>query len=138
PIHDQLVRRLADKIIRNSDQIIRYEEFGAEDCDLAVIAYGITARACRDVVEEGRQRGLKVGLLRLITIWPFPEEVVARWSARVQVILVPEMNLGQIVHPIREAVAGRCPVILQSKIGGELHTPTELIDALEELRCQVY
>ncbi|WP_205703868.1 2-oxoacid:acceptor oxidoreductase subunit alpha [Candidatus Chloroploca sp. Khr17] len=137
PIHDQLVRRLADKILRNTDQIIRYEEFGAEQCEIAIIAYGITARACRDVVEEGRQRGLKVGLLRLITIWPFPDEVVAKWATRVQAILVPEMNLGQIVHPIREAVAGRCPVMLQSKIGGELHTPTEVIDALEELRCQV-
>ncbi len=135
-IHDQLVRRLADKINMHTDQIVRYEELYADDCDLAIVAYGITARTCRDVVEEGRRRGIKVGLLRLITVWPFPEELVARWAARVGAMLVPEMNLGQIVHPIREAVAGRCPVRLLARIGGELHSPDELLEALEELRCQ--
>jgi 2-oxoglutarate/2-oxoacid ferredoxin oxidoreductase subunit alpha len=134
-IHDRLVRRLAAKITTHTEAITRYEEFYADDCDVAIIAYGITARACRDVVEEGRRRGIRVGLLRLISIWPFPEAVVTRWAARVQAILVPEMNLGQIVHPIREAVAGRCPVTLLSRIGGELHSPAELLAALEELSC---
>jgi len=136
-IHDQLVRRLAAKITTHTDTIVRYEEFYADDCEVAIIAYGITARTCRDVVEEGRQRGIKVGMLRLITIWPFPEEIVARWAARVQALLVPEMNLGQIIHPIREAVAGRCPVTLLTKIGGDLHSPTELLEALEGLPCQL-
>jgi 2-oxoglutarate ferredoxin oxidoreductase subunit alpha len=135
-IHDKLVRRLAAKINDHSDDIVRYEEFYADDCDVAIVAYGITARTCRDVVEEARGRGVKAGLLRLITIWPFPEALVARWAARVGAILVPEMNLGQIYHPIREAVEGRCAVRLLAKIGGELHTPAELLDALEELSCQ--
>lgn len=135
-VHDQLVRRLAAKITTNAHLITRYEELYADDCDVAIVAYGITARTCRDVVEEARRRGVKAGLLRLISIWPFPEEVVARWAARVRAMLVPEMNLGQIVHPIREAVAGRCPVVLHSRIGGELHTPDELLEALEALARQ--
>jgi 2-oxoglutarate ferredoxin oxidoreductase subunit alpha len=135
-IHDRLVRRLAAKITTHIDAITRYDEYCVDDCEILLIAYGIVARTCRDVVAEGRRRGIKVGLLRLITIWPFPEAVVARWAARVQAMLVPEMNLGQIVHPIREAVAGRCMVSLLAKIGGELHTPAELLEALEELRCQ--
>lgn len=135
-VHDQLVRRLAAKITTNAHLITRYEELYADDCDIAIVAYGITARTCRDVVEEARRRGVKAGLLRLISIWPFPEEVVARWAARVRAMLVPEMNLGQIVHPIREAVAGRCPVVLHSRIGGELHTPDELLEALEALARQ--
>ncbi len=135
-IHDQLVRRLAAKITDHSELITRYEEFYPDDCDIAVIAYGITARTCQDVVEEARRRGIKAGLLRLISIWPFPEAVVARWAARARALLVPEMNLGQIVHPIREAVAGRCPVVLHSRIGGELHSPAELLSALEELSWQ--
>jgi 2-oxoglutarate ferredoxin oxidoreductase subunit alpha len=137
-IHNQLVRRLAAKITSNADKLARYEELYADDCDLAIVTYGITARTCRDVVETARSRGIKVGLLRLMTIWPFPETVVARWAERVQAMLVPEMNLGQIVHPIREAVAGRCRVTLLDKIGGELHTPAEVLAALEELQCQLH
>ncbi|NTU85034.1 MAG: 2-oxoacid:acceptor oxidoreductase subunit alpha [Chloroflexales bacterium] len=135
-IHDQLVRRLAAKITTHSDDIVRYEELYADDCEVAIVAYGITARTSRDAVEAALRRGIKAGLLRLITIWPFPEEVVDRWAARVQAILVPEMNLGQIVHPIREAAAGRCQISLLAKIGGDLHTTAELLEALEELPCQ--
>ncbi|PDW03049.1 2-oxoacid:acceptor oxidoreductase subunit alpha [Candidatus Viridilinea mediisalina] len=136
-IHDKLVRRLADKINNHRDQIIRYEEFYADDCDIAIITYGITARTCRDVVEQARSKGIKVGMLRLITIWPFPDDTVARWSECVQAILVPEMNLGQMIHPIREAVAGRCKVAPLFRIGGEIHTPVEILTALEELQCQL-
>ncbi len=136
-IHDRLVRRLAAKITSHLEAITRYEEFYLEDAEFLIIAYGITARTCRDVVEAARERGLAVGMLRLISIWPFPEALVARWAAQARAILVPEMNLGQIVHPIREAVAGQCPVVLLSRIGGELHTPAELLAALEELPCQV-
>lgn len=129
-IHDRLVRRLAAKITSHADTITRYEALHTEDCEIAFIAYGITARTCRDVVAEGRRRGVKVGMLRLISIWPFPEQIVAQLAEQARAILVPEMNLGQIVHPIREAVAGRCPVTLLARIGGELHSPEELLEAL--------
>ncbi len=131
--HDRLVRRLADKILTNKADIIHFEELYADDCDVAIVSYGITAGVCRDVVAEGRRRGIRVGMLRLVTIWPFADELVSHWASKVRAILVPEMNLGQIVHPIREAVAGRCEVMLLPKIGGELHTPDEILDVLERL-----
>lgn len=132
-VHDRMIRRLCTKIQANRAEMTFYEELHADDCDIAVIAYGITARTCEDGVREAREKGLKVGMLRLITIWPFPEEVVACWAGRVRAILVPEMNLGQMIHPIREVVCGVCPVVPLSKIGGEIPTPREILEALEEL-----
>lgn len=133
-VHDQLVRRLSNKILLNKADIIQYEELYPDDCDIAIVTYGITAGACRDAVTEARRRGIKVGMLRLLTIWPFAEEIVARWARQVQVMLVPEMNLGQMVHPIREAAFGECVVQLLSKIGGELHTPADILEALEKIQ----
>jgi len=133
-IHTQLVERLANKILHNQAEMTFSEEFYADDCNIALIAYGIAAGTCLDAVEEARKQGIKVGLLRLITIWPFPEELIALWATKVRVIVVPEMNLGQMVHPIKEAVAGRCAVQLLSKIGGDLHTPAEILKVLEGLQ----
>lgn len=132
-IHENLLQRLADKILLNQAELTFYEELYMDDCDVAFIAYGLTAGACRDAVAAARARGLRVGMLRLITVWPFPEELVAQVAARVKALLVPEMNMGQMVHPIKEAVAGRCAVRSLPKIGGALHTPAELLEALEAL-----
>ncbi len=136
PIHTSLVQRLADKILLNAAELTFVEERYADDADMVLVTYGIAARACQDVVEMARRNGMRVGLLRLITIWPFPEELVARWASRVKGMLVPEMNLGQIVHPIKEAAAGQCKVVCLPRIGGELHTPAEILHALEDLYAQ--
>jgi len=130
-IHANLVNRLADKVLSAQNDYTYYQESYADDCDVALIAYGITARACEDAIEEARAKGLKVGMLRPITIWPFPEDVILRWAERVKTLIVPEMNRGQMIHPIREAVAGKCEVRSLSKIGGEIHTPGEILAALE-------
>lgn len=133
-VHNRLVRRLADKILNNTDDIVLYEELETDDCEILLVSYGITAGVCRDVVATARQRGVKVGMLRLITIWPFAEEAVARLAQQVRMMIVSEMNMGQIIHPIREAVAGRCDVQLISKIGGALHMPAEIMEAVEQWR----
>lgn len=130
-IHDNLVRRLSNKVLNGLDEYTYYQELYADDCDIAVVAYGITARACEDAVEQARAKGLKVGMLRLITIWPFPDAIIERWARNVKVMIVPEMNLGQMIHPIREVVAGTCEVRPLQKIGGEIHTPGEILDVLE-------
>jgi 2-oxoglutarate ferredoxin oxidoreductase subunit alpha len=134
PIHERLVRRLVDKILLNKDEMTYLDELSFDDCEVGIVCYGITAGTCRDAVEQARSRGIKVGMLRLVTIWPFPEEVVARWAEKVHTLLMPEMNLGQMVHPMKEAVAGRCEVVLLPKIGGELHNPAEILDVLEKVR----
>ncbi len=132
-IHDRLVRRLSDKIIQNKAEFTFYEEKYADDCDVAIVAYGITARACEDAIEQARQKGINVGMLRLITMWPFPDEVITRWAEKARVLLVPEMNLGQVIHPIKEIIGGKCEVVLFPKIGGEIHTPEEILKELERV-----
>lgn len=129
-VHDALVRRICDKITRNQQQMTYVQEVATADCEVAMVAYGITARTAEDAITLARQQGLRVGMLRLITIWPFPEEHVAALAGRVRAILVPEMNLGQIIHPVREAVQGRCPVFPYNKIGGEIPTPDEIVQSL--------
>lgn len=132
-IHEDLVKRLSNKVLLNKEAFTFVQETFLDDCDIVIIAYGITARPCDDAVRAAREKGLKVGMLRLITIWPFPYELVSSLAKRVKTILVPEMNMGQMIYPIREAAAGVCEVRLYSKIGGEIHTPGEILAELERV-----
>ncbi|MCW3985783.1 MAG: 2-oxoacid:acceptor oxidoreductase subunit alpha [Candidatus Bathyarchaeota archaeon] len=125
----KLVKRLCDKIRKNAGKIIKAEEVMLEDAEVAVIAYGITSRAALSAVRKARKEGIKAGLLRLITIWPFPEELVAGIAKQVNVIIVPEMNYGQLVREV-ERMAKTTPVFLFSKLGEEPHRPSEIIEAM--------
>lgn len=125
----KLVKRLCDKIRKNAGKIIKVEEVMLEDAEVAVIAYGITSRAALSGVRKARKEGIKAGLLRLITIWPFPEELVAGIAKQVNVIIVPEMNYGQLVREV-ERMAKTTPVFLLSKLGEEPHRPSEIIEAM--------
>lgn len=125
-----LVRRLCDKIRRNADKIVKVEEFMLDDADVVVIAYGIVARSALSAVKKARAEGIKAGLLRPITIWPFPEVHVSDIAKRAKAIIVPEMNCGQLVREI-ERWSKTTPVTLLSKFGEEPHSPFEI---LEEIR----
>ena len=125
----KLVKRLCDKIRKNAGKIIKVEEVMLEDAEVAVIAYGITSRAALSAVRKARGEGIKAGLLRLITIWPFPEELVAEIAKQVNVIIVPEMNYGQLVREVERA-AKTTPVFLLSKFSEEPHRPSEIVEAM--------
>jgi 2-oxoglutarate ferredoxin oxidoreductase subunit alpha len=125
----KLVRRLCDKIRKNADKIIRVEEIMLEDADVVVITYGIVARAALSAVRRARENGIKAGLLRLITLWPFPERHVAKIAEQVNMIIVPEMNCGQMVREVERA-AKETPVVFLPKLGEEPHTPTEIFEAI--------
>ncbi|MGD0494615.1 MAG: 2-oxoacid:acceptor oxidoreductase subunit alpha [Candidatus Bathyarchaeia archaeon] len=125
----RLVNRLCDKIQKNADKIVRVEEVMLDDADVAVVAYGIVARAALSAIKKAREKGIKAGLLRLITLWPFPEEHVAKVAQHVRAIAVPEMNCGQLVREVERA-AKETPVTFLSKLGEEPHTPTEILDAI--------
>jgi 2-oxoglutarate ferredoxin oxidoreductase subunit alpha len=133
-IEDQtkLVSRLCEKIQRNSDKIVRVEEVMLDDADVAVVAYGIVARAALSAIRKAREKGIKAGLLRLITLWPFPEEQVAKVAQHVRGIVVPEMNCGQLVREVERA-ARETPVTFLSKLGEEPHTPTEILEAIRRV-----
>jgi 2-oxoglutarate ferredoxin oxidoreductase subunit alpha len=128
-IQSELVHRLSDKISKNSDKIVKTYEFMLEDAEVAVIAYGIPSRASVNAVKRAREAGIKAGLLRLITVWPFPEKQVEELSNIVKAIVVPEMNCGQVVKEV-ERVAKETPVHFLSKIGGEPHSPSEILEVI--------
>jgi 2-oxoglutarate ferredoxin oxidoreductase subunit alpha len=128
----KLVQRLCNKIRKNKAKIIQVENVTLEDAEVAVVAYGIEARAALSAVRKARAMGIKAGLLRLVTLWPFPEEQVAQVAKSVKAIVVPEMNCGQIVREVERA-AKETPVMFLSKLGEEPHKPREILDAIKEV-----
>jgi len=128
-VQQRLVKRLCDKVRKNADKIIRVEEVMLEDADVVVVAYGIVARAALSAVRKARDSGIKAGLLRLITLWPFPEKNVAKIAKQAKVIVVAEMNCGQLVREV-ERSAKETPVVFLSKLGEDPHTPMEILEAI--------
>jgi 2-oxoglutarate ferredoxin oxidoreductase subunit alpha len=128
-VQQRLVNRLCDKIRKNADKIIRVEEVMLEDADVVVLAYGIVARAALSAVRKAREEGIKAGLLRPITLWPFPEKNVAKIAKQAKAIVVAEMNCGQLVREV-ERSAKEIPVIFLSKLGEDPHTPMEILEAI--------
>jgi 2-oxoglutarate ferredoxin oxidoreductase subunit alpha len=107
------------------------EKLNLDDAEVAFVTYGATARPAESAMEIARKEGKKVGLLRLKITWPFPEKEIEKLAKKVDKIIVPEMNLGQMYHPIREVACKHCEVVSAPKIGGEMHLPMELYKYLE-------
>ncbi|HXZ97791.1 MAG TPA: transketolase C-terminal domain-containing protein, partial [Candidatus Acidoferrum sp.] len=124
--HATLVQRICDKIRKNVKDISKVEQVLLDDADVCIVAYGSVARSALAAVVEGRERGIKIGLLRLVTIWPFPDDAIERVASQADKILVPEMNYGQLVREV-ERSAGRGKVTSLPKLGDALHTPEEIL-----------
>ena len=129
---DHFIRRIHDKIQKNIKDILIYEKYLLEDADTALIAYGSVARAAERTVKLAREKGLKVGLFKLITIWPFPDEIINKLAHKVNLIIVPEMNLGQIVLEVERASQGKCRVVPYGRVDGELINPIEILGKIQE------
>jgi 2-oxoglutarate/2-oxoacid ferredoxin oxidoreductase subunit alpha len=128
-ISEILTRHLTGKIADHAREIWRWEEFLLEGAEVVVVAYGCSSRSALRAVKIARSRGIKAGLLRIITPWPFPAEIVETVSSKVNAIVVPEINYGQLIHPIREH--SRCPVVGASWAPGTLIEPSAILDALQ-------
>jgi 2-oxoglutarate ferredoxin oxidoreductase subunit alpha len=128
--HDQLINRLVDKIRLNADDIILFEEIDVEDADTIVIAFGCTARSARHAVNEARAEGLKCGLLRMITVWPFPETRIRELiqQGKVKRFIVPEVNLGQLRREVERLT--QLPVICLNHAGGRMPTPEDILELI--------
>ncbi|MDR1043778.1 MAG: 3-methyl-2-oxobutanoate dehydrogenase subunit VorB [Candidatus Adiutrix sp.] len=111
-------RHLQAKFARIAESELRYEEFDTEDAELVLVAYGISSRIALSVKNRARAEGLKVGLLRPITLWPFPSEALRKLADRVKGLLVVEQSAGQMVEDVRLAVCGRAPVAFHGRPGG--------------------
>ncbi|MGB9740705.1 MAG: 2-oxoacid:acceptor oxidoreductase subunit alpha [Candidatus Bathyarchaeia archaeon] len=129
-VQGKLVKRLCDKIRRNADKIVKVEEVMLEDADIVVVAYGIVARAALSAIRKARAEGIRAGLLRPITLWPFPEKHFANAAKKAKKVIVAEMNCGQLLREVQR-VAKETPVAFLSKLGEDPHTPMEI---LEEIR----
>ena len=124
--------RLMHKISDNYDDIVRSEERNTEDADTLIVCYGGTMRAATEAMERAREKSMKVGIFRPITIWPFPERELKKLSGKVKKILVAEHNYGQIVLEVERIVKNDCKVDFIGKVNGTVITPDELVKKLEE------
>ena len=129
---ERLVRRLVDKIRLNRKDIINYEEVGTEDAEVVVCAYGITARVARRAVQQARDEGIRAGLLRLITVWPFAEDRVRELSQQVKAFVVPEINYGQIVLEVERCAGSKAKTLLLPHMGGGMHQPQTILEGIRE------
>jgi 2-oxoglutarate ferredoxin oxidoreductase subunit alpha len=124
------VTRLVEKIRGNADKIVRFEEQDTEGADVIVVAYGITARVARMGGDLARKAGAKVGFMRLIVVWPFPEKRIRELAAGAKAFVVPEINFGQMVLEVERCAAGRASTVLVPHAGGGVHDPQDICEAI--------
>ena len=130
-VADKLIRRLNNKVSAHADELIVVEENQLDDADVAIFAFGSSARAGLEAVDLARAKGIKAGLLKAMTLWPFPDKYVDKWTKRVKAWVVPEMNLGQMVREVRLVVEGRVPVYQLNRVDGLLIEPHQILDLIE-------
>jgi 2-oxoglutarate ferredoxin oxidoreductase subunit alpha len=127
---DKNVRHLVDKIRNHEEEICLFEEEETEDADVIVVSYGISSRVAMKAVLEARAQGIKVGTLRLITVWPFPETRIQELAKKVQAFVVPEINMGQISLEVERCCQGQAETILVPHAGGWVHDPQDILNAI--------
>lgn len=130
---DRNIRRLLGKIEKHREKILRVEQRYTQDAQILVFAYGSVARSAFNAVNKARKSGIKVGLMRPITVWPFPDKEVAGLAGRVNRIIVPEMNMGQMIGEVRRVCPDRVEIEGVNRVDGELITPVEIMNKIEEV-----
>jgi 2-oxoglutarate ferredoxin oxidoreductase subunit alpha len=130
---EQVNKTLQAKYREIEQREVRHEAIATDDAEILLVAFGLTSRICQKTLQLARERGLRVGLLRPITLYPFPARPIADLATRVESILVVEMNAGQMVEDVRLAVEGRCPVHFKGRMGGMIPSPEEVLQAVESI-----
>jgi 2-oxoglutarate ferredoxin oxidoreductase subunit alpha len=126
------VRRLVEKIRSNADKIAMLEESEIEGADVVVVSYGITSRVAVKAIEMAKTAGIKVGHLRLITAWPFPETRIRELATRVKALVMPELNYGQMFFELQRVVEGKAKTYLVPHGGGTVHDPEVICQKILE------
>ena len=129
---DKLVKRFVSKIRDNARKIERYDESEIDGADVVIISYGITSRVAMEGIRLAREKGIKVGVLRLVVVWPFPGWRIRELAEKVKAFVVPELNLGQIVLEVERFAAGKANVVSVPHAGGAVHDPEIIADAIQE------
>jgi 2-oxoglutarate ferredoxin oxidoreductase subunit alpha len=126
------VNHLVDKILKNEEKIRLLEEDQIDDAEVIVISYGITSRVSLKAVQDAREAGIKVGTIRLIVVWPFPEKLIRKLATKVKAFVVPEINLGQISLEVERCAAGKTKTIHVPHAGGWVHDPNDILKAIKK------
>jgi 2-oxoglutarate ferredoxin oxidoreductase subunit alpha len=133
-MHRANVTRLHEKIEGNADTIARVESRFLDDCEHVLICYGAVARTGFEAVMEARQKyGIRIGFLRLVTLWPFAGNMLRQFIKKADTVFVPEMNLGMMIHPVTEALRDRCQRIVPISSIGALHSPEAILEKICEV-----
>jgi 2-oxoglutarate/2-oxoacid ferredoxin oxidoreductase subunit alpha len=130
---ERMNRRLQAKLATIRANEVRYQEMQVDDADLLLVAYGTSGRICTSVLREARKQGLKVGLLRPQTLWPFPEARLAELAGQVRSILVVEMSAGQMLEDVQRVVQSRVPIRFHGRMGGVIPMVDEILDDVKSL-----
>jgi 2-oxoglutarate ferredoxin oxidoreductase subunit alpha len=125
---ERQLRKVEDSV----DDIVTFEEYLLDDAEVAIVAFGSTARSARFAIREARKQGIKAGLFRIITYWPFPEKQIAALATRVKTIITPEMNLGMTYYEVMRCAAGNASVSGIFRVDGEPIEPGQILDKMKE------
>jgi len=129
---DRMVRRLQDKLKPFSNGRALCETEHLDDAEVVVVSYGITSRVAQRALQLARAQGIRAGKFRIISAWPFPDRHIAELADRVKAFVVPELNLGQMVHEVERVAAGKAKVVPVSHAGGGVHDPAQILKAIAE------
>ena len=124
------VKRLVNKIRMHRDEIIQLEERNLADAEVIVVSYGISARTSLWPIEQAQKEGIRIGYLRLITVWPFPEDRIRELAKKIRAFVVPEINDGQILREVERCAAGQAEVFGVNRLGGDILEPQQVLSAL--------
>ncbi len=130
---NEMMTRLKKKITYNIHDLVQIESFMMEDADVAIFAAGIVSRSAKAAIVQARAEGIKVGMLRPLTIWPFPDEAVLKMLKNVHSVIVPELNQGQLIHEIERLASSKRKIIPLQKVNGELIDPEHLFKLIREV-----
>lgn len=127
------VIKLEKKYAQIKEKEVRWEEYNIEDADVVVVAYGTTSRIVKNAIAKCEEEGLKVGLIRPITLWPFPDEAFSKIGEKTKGILTVEMSTGQMIDDVKIAINGRKPVYFYGRTGGMVPTPNAVVDEIKKI-----
>jgi 2-oxoglutarate/2-oxoacid ferredoxin oxidoreductase subunit alpha len=131
-VQDRMIRRLQSKLNPLAGERALFEAEHLDDAEVVVVSYGITSRVAQRALQLARAQGIKAGKFRIISAWPFPSQHIAELAGRVKAFVVPELNLGQMVHEVERAAAGKAAVYALSHAGGGVHQPEAILKTIVE------
>jgi 2-oxoglutarate ferredoxin oxidoreductase subunit alpha len=126
------VQRLIDKVKKNADDIIWLEEKDMDDAEVVIISYGISSRVVQPAIAKARKEGIKVGQIKMVTVWPFPEKRIEELAGKVKALIMVEMNLGQVFYEMQRCALGKCDCYLVGHHGGTVHNPEDVYKTIKE------